>query len=172
MNRRALFTLVPVLALCGLVLAGCGFRPLYGKHSATPGLAVEMTRVAVAPIPNRTGQLLRNALEQRLERAGAGRDKIYTLQIALEEKTTAVGLNRDATTTRSDVVLTATFGLYRDGALLWSGESSSAAAYNLLNQQYATVISERDSRDRVVTQVADDITRRLATFLGDTAKTK
>lgn len=172
MNRRAVFTLVPALALCGLVLAGCGFRPLYGKHAEAPGLAAEMARVAVAPIPDRTGQLLRNALEQRLERAGGGRDKVYTLQIEVEEESTSLGLSRDATVTRADVVLTAVFRLYRDGKLLWSGDSTSAAAYNLLNQQYATVISERDSRDRAVTQVADDITRRLATFLGDTARNR
>lgn len=155
------------LALCGLVLAGCGFRPLYGGKSDSPGLAAELATVEIAPIADRTGQLLRNALEQRMERAGGNRRKAYTLVVEVDETTEGLGLGRDATVTRANLVVTANFELRQNGTMIWSGQSRSAAAYNILTQQYATVASERDSRDRAVAQVADDITRRLAVFLGN-----
>lgn len=165
LRRRGL--MLAGLALCGLVLAGCGFRPLYGRHADTPALAATLAMVEVAPIPDRTGQLLRNALEQRLERAGGNHAKVYTLEVVLDESTEALGLGRDATVTRANLVITADFTLRRDGKVVWSGNSRSATAYNILTQQYATIASERDSRDRAVNQVADDITRRLAVFLGN-----
>ncbi|MFA7431079.1 MAG: LPS assembly lipoprotein LptE [Rhodospirillaceae bacterium] len=167
MNRRRIIALLPVLALCGVVLSGCGFRPLYGKHSDAPGLAAELATVAVAPMPDRSGQLLRNAIEQRLERAGAGQAKVYTLVIDLVETGGSLGLGKDATSSRSSLALTTTFELRRDGKVLFSGASAYTAAYNMLEEQYATIISERDSRDRAVNQIADDITRRLAVFLGN-----
>lgn len=165
-RRRLPLTLVSVV-LCGLMLAGCGFRPLYGSKSDAPGLAAELASVEVAPIPERTGQLLRNALEQRMERAGGAYRKAYTLELEVDESTEALGLGRDATVTRANLVVTAAFQLRQNGTVIWSGQSRSAAAYNVLTQQYATIASERDSRDRAVTQVADDITRRLAVFLGN-----
>lgn len=155
------------LLLCSVLLGACGFQPLYGSKSDRPGLAAEMAAVDIAPIPDRTGQLLRNALEQRMERAGGNQRKAYTLQVEIDEATEALGLGRDATVTRANLVITAVFELRQGGTVIWSGQSRSAAAYNVLTQQYATIASERDSRDRAVTQIADDITRRLAVFLGN-----
>jgi LPS-assembly lipoprotein len=167
MPAPRLLAFLPVVALCALVLSGCGFRPLHGRHSDAPGVTAELAAVAVAPIADRTGQLLRNALEQRLERSGGGQAKLYTLTIELEESTVGIGLGRDATVTRANLMLNANFDLIRDGKKVWSGTSQSVAAFNMLSQQYATIMSERDSRDRAVTQIADDITRRLAVFLGN-----
>lgn len=164
-HRRRL--LLPVLALCGLALAGCGYQPLYGQRANQPGVAAQLAAVDVALIPGRTGQLLRNALEQRMERGGGGAAKAYTLHVTLDEQTEPVGVARDATVTRENVVLLASFSLYRGGDVVLSGESRAAAGYNVLAQHYATIVSERDSRERAVLQVADDITRRIAVFLGN-----
>jgi LPS-assembly lipoprotein len=170
MRAPRFLALLPVLAVCAMVLSGCGFRPLHGRHADDPGVTAELAAVAVAPMPDRTGQLLRNAMEQRLERAGGGRPKSYNLVIVLDETTVGLGLGRDATVTRANLVLTASFNLLKDGNSVWAGTSQSSAAFNMLNQQYATIISERDGRDRAVNQIADDITRRLAVFLGNRPK--
>ena len=52
---------VLVLALAGMT-AGCGFHPVYGEGQ--PGKAA-LAAVFVNIIPNRSGQLLRQALQER-----------------------------------------------------------------------------------------------------------
>lgn len=168
--RRRLLAALPALLLSGGLaggLTGCGFRPLYGRGPAEDALRAELATVAVARIPERSGQLLRNALERRLERAGGGRPKLYTLSVALEERIEELGVERDNTAARANLYMTARFVLARDGRRLLSGTSQSIAAYNILAQPYATVISQKDSRERAAEQLAEDIVRRLAVFFAN-----
>ncbi len=47
-----------------LLLAGCGFHPLYG--AADQAAVAHLPDIFVQPIPERSGQELRLALQQRL----------------------------------------------------------------------------------------------------------
>ena len=49
-----------------LGLAGCGFTPLYGS----PGVTQQLAAVEVATPPGRTGQLIREHLDDALARIG------------------------------------------------------------------------------------------------------
>ena len=56
-----------VAAAAAAGLGGCGFRPLYGKFGATGGaVAPELASIYVTVMSERQGQLLRQALQQRL----------------------------------------------------------------------------------------------------------
>ena len=57
------------------VLSGCGLHPMYAAAgNGTPGPAqVGLAQIAVAPLYERAGQLLRQALQERFERGAAGR---------------------------------------------------------------------------------------------------
>ena len=65
------------------LLTGCGFRPLYGaRDNGTASPAEQgLAEISVALIPERSGQLLRQALQARFERSGGGAAKRYDLSV-------------------------------------------------------------------------------------------
>lgn len=161
--RRLIAAILGMGALA--VLGGCGFQPLYGDYQGRGSASNRLATVAIEPIPDRIGQLLRNALEQRFERSGPA-DKVYNLRIEeLTESISSLGIQKDATATRANLTITADFMLLRDGTTVWGGTSQSTVSHNILNQQFASMMAETDSRARAVEQIANDITLRLAVFL-------
>ena len=148
-----------VVAL-GATLAGCGFTPL---HQATaPGAQVA---VEIAPIANRGGQLLRNALRQRLTAAGA--PARFHLKTRLSENRVNMLIRPDATSTLAKLTVTARVTLHRkrDGAILLSPRARSVASFNLGPSEYANLVAERGARRRALRAIADDIQRQVTIFL-------
>ena len=60
LNRRGFFG--GVLGTAGLIISGCGFKPLYGTPESGESASLELASVRVDPIPDRVGQILRNEL--------------------------------------------------------------------------------------------------------------
>ncbi len=94
------------LVLC-LVLAACGFHPMYGSSSGPA-----MSSVFVEPIAERDGFELRTALIDYLQSDGEERGKAYHLKIVLGEAPQGIALQNDATITRYNNTLTAHYTLY------------------------------------------------------------
>ena len=112
------------LVLAGL-LAGCGHAAASG-HRPDARVAVD-----IAPIANRGGQLLRNALHQQLTPAGAPAG--YHLNIRLTEKRVNMLIRANATSTLAKSAVNARVILRRkrDGAPLFSPRARSIAGFNL-----------------------------------------
>src|SRR6202000_1223226 len=70
---------IAVIAGC-VLLAGCGFHPMYG-HSLAPALA----SIYVEPIAERDGYELRNSLIDALQSDGDKAGKLYNLKVTLNE---------------------------------------------------------------------------------------
>lgn len=151
------------LVLAGL-LAGCGFTPLHQATAPDARVAVD-----IAPIANRGGQLLRNALRQRLTPAGAPTG--YHLNIRLTEKRVNMLIRANATSTLAKLTITArvTLRRKRDGAPLFSPRARSVASFNLGPSEYANLVAERGARRRALRAIADDIHRQVTIFLRRTA---
>jgi LPS-assembly lipoprotein len=74
-----------LLALgAGGALSGCGFQPVYmPTASGTAGAPQrELAAIQVALIPDRPGQLLRQALQDRLEMGASGVARRYDLTVS------------------------------------------------------------------------------------------
>src|SRR3954452_14938620 len=86
-------------ALVLLLLAGCGFRPLYGsgaivRDRGEPG-TVSLSDVQIEPIPNRRGQELRNRLIDRFYGDGRPASPTYALAVTnLRTSITKLGDHR------------------------------------------------------------------------------
>lgn len=151
-------------------LGGCGFRPLYLPQSGEGRpAAAELAAVYVPVLPERPGQLLRQALQRRLEGAGSGTAKRYELTAYLVASGEGVATQRDSSTTR--VRLNATGPWYLrtlnlDRALLAQGSSRIVDGYNILNQQYFAADLENDAAiKRIAEALADQIVTQVAVFL-------
>lgn len=148
------------------VVAGCGFQPMYARSNNGDALKTAMAAVEVTIIEDRQGQMLRNALERRLEQ-GAGNTvkKRYLLTVVLSEQVTESAFRKDATNTRESVTLTASTKLDSGGKTVWGRKHSAVTAYNITADHYTVEMSLRNARERTIEQLADQITESIAVFL-------
>ncbi len=167
-GRRAL---AAGLALgLALAAAGCGFRPLYerggGPDCEGPGAAAHMAAVRVAPIPDRAGQILRNALSDALAPGGRAGGAAYRLDVALEETRTDLVIRRDSASTFAKLRATGRWTLSdaATGKALTRGRSEATAVFNIVESGYANLNARRAARERAARAVAADIHARLALF--------
>lgn len=153
-----------VLACFGL--AACGFEPLYGEQETGPSAEDVLGYVRVAPIADRVGQLVRIELENRMFTTDTPRP-VYTLKVELTESKKNLAVRRDASATRANLTLSASFELNRivDNVRVMGGGVRSVSGYDILTSDFATFAAETDARKRAARDIADGIVERLAIFL-------
>lgn len=156
-----------VLALVLLILPACGFEPLYGRSGEDRRSTVDdLATVRVVPLKDRAGQQLHNLLLTRLNPKGQPTAPAYLLNIDLTRTTREVGIRKDETATRANLVLTASYALKpvdRDTVVL-RGELRSFNSYNILESQFPSYVSENDALKRGLRELSDDLRIRLAAF--------
>ena len=163
MKRRALLG-GPVL----LALPGCGWHPLYADASGTGGARAGLGLIAVAIIPERAGQLLRQALQARFDHGDAPPAKRFDLVASFGISGEAMGVQHDATITRVRYIGRATWTLMtRDAArtTLTAGSARAVDALNTFDQQFFAQDMESETiRLRLAETVADQIMAQLAAY--------
>ena len=148
------------LALC-LALAGCGFHPLYGGGKVAPQLA----SIYVEPLAERDGYELRNQLIDLLGSDGREGGKAYRLKLTLNSTSNGVTLENNATITRYNDTLTATYVLTDlKGSEITRGSQTSLSSFNVSNSPYSTVAVQQDSDRRAADDIADRIRMDLGVF--------
>jgi LPS-assembly lipoprotein len=162
-SRRALW-----LAPLALMLAGCGFHPLYaprGPRDSDPDLAA----INVTRINDRPGQILALALRENLNPSGVSVAKRWDLQTGLRVTRSDLGIQRNATATTSEITVSASFAVVdaKTGKTVYSSSSSAVGDFDQVQDAYATQIAADAARDRALREVADDMTFRLAIFVRD-----
>ncbi|MEP4378099.1 MAG: LPS assembly lipoprotein LptE [Alphaproteobacteria bacterium] len=153
-----------VVALLGL--AACGFEPLYGDQEQGTPTEDLLSRVSVPPLADRLGQLVRIELTNRLNPRPAP-EPFYVVSVQLNESKQGLAVRRDASATRANLIITATFALTpvgKDESLL-SGDIRSSNGYDILTSDFATLAAENDARRRGARDIADAIVDRLAIYL-------
>ncbi|HLJ04648.1 MAG TPA: LPS assembly lipoprotein LptE [Acetobacteraceae bacterium] len=158
-----------VVAL-GLALSGCGFQPVY-MPTATGKAGVaqrELAAIHVNLIPDRPGQELRQALQDRLELAGGDVKRRYDLQVGFSVAGEGIAIQNDDTATRVRLIGTAIWTLTAQDSgktKLSSGFAKAVDAMNILDSQYFALDLENEAvQKRIAETLADQITMQLAAF--------
>ena len=172
MPRIARRTFLPMLA--APLLAACGFRPVYGPAAAgKDDAAAALAKIAVGLIPERQGQLLRLALQERFERAGIASAHQYDLNVSFGVTSDWISIQPDSSATWMRMVGTATYSLVSQDptrATLTSGVARSVDGLNMYDNQFFAIDLESDAvRKRIALAVADQITMQLASFFAKRA---
>lgn len=168
---RIFIVLVMLCALTGL--SACGFKPLYNTANQTDlknGQVTPFTQIAIPNIPDRSGQYLRNKLLDQMG-GGAQNNDRYELRVsALREQITRLGIRKDASATRAQMLISTTLQLYDryTGEIVLTRPLRATNSYNILNSQYTTQVSETYARERTLDSLADDIIRQIALFFNRT----
>jgi len=154
----------------GVALAGCGFQPVYmPTASGRAGPAQrEMEAISVSNIPDRPGQLLRQALQERLEGGSRGVPRRYDLAVVFAVSGEGIGVLPDNTATRVRLVASADWtlqGLDPARTVITRGRARTSDAFNVLDQQYfAADLSNEQVQRRLASALADQIAMQLAVF--------
>lgn len=156
----------------GLLLAACGFQPMYARGGDGRTTAEQMAATRIMPMPDRVGQVMHNMLRDRLNPRGQPRAPAYLLRVSLGEFKEELGVRKDETATRANLTLSASFSLHEAGTdkVLFSGFVTSINSYNILENQFATIFSETDARERALRELSDGIRTRLGVYFTHTAK--
>ena len=145
------------------LLASCALRPIYAGGASGP-VASSLSAISVAPIPDRAGWLLRNALIDRLggERQGVA----YRLEVDLDDDISGFGIRGDRSVTRERRTLRARYRLVQasSGLVLLDATAGSDAGIDVVSSPYATVAAEQSALERLSKVVADQIVARLALY--------
>lgn len=158
--------LIPVLCF---LFSGCGFHSVYGGHGddGSP-VAEQLSQVAVDPISERAGQMLRNNLIDRFYGKGRPAKPAYRLAVKLRVSEEDLGVLANATTALAAIHVYGDYVL-RDagGKTLASGTTHSTASYDKLTSQYATLAAHDGAIERTVREVGEQITGRLSLYFAE-----
>ena len=161
-----------ILFAATLVLASCGFEPLYGPQSHQDGVGVEsrLASIKIAHMPERTGQIFRNHLLDKLNPSGEPRDPQAYLDVSFDMVKTSTSMRRDGTVQRFNITATATV-ILRDSynrKVLYTDVIKRTTSFAIgdvtAEFAYAGTISEKDAKRRVLLLLADDLHLMLATY--------
>jgi len=146
---------------------GCGFQPLYSHGSGNSSHVLnQLSRIQINPVENRTGQILRNLLQDKLTPLGLPSSPTYKLTIALKETRSDMAILRDSTSTFAKVKMDAKYQLINIETknVLDSGTVTSTAVFNIVSSEYANLSAQKDARRRTARIISDSVRERLALF--------
>jgi LPS-assembly lipoprotein len=156
--------------LAGLSLAGCGFHPLYADSGPDPvtgrSFDADLAAIKVAPIAERIGQLLEISLRDDFNPTGVPVPAQWLLNVRLITSRAEVGLRKDGTSSRVQYTVTATYTLLDEkGITVFYGSARSFTAFDIVINEYAMVVAERDAQTRAARELGEDIRNQVALFM-------
>jgi LPS-assembly lipoprotein len=136
---------------------------MYAGGASGP-VASSLAAISVAPIPERAGWLMRNALIDRL--GGENSRAPYRLEVDLDDDISGFGIRGDRSVTRERRTLRARYRLVQasSGQVLLDATAGSDAGIDVVSSPYATVAAEQTALERLSKVVADQIIARLALY--------
>ncbi len=158
---------VCLLLGAAVALSACGFKPLYSRSEGQALSPVDqMAAIRIAPLQDRIGQQMHNLLRDRLNPYGQPRDPVYRLKVGIKEVRRELGIRKDETATRANLILSVTFALreIESDRVVLKGRTSSVNSFNILTNQFATDVSEADARERALREISDNIRVRLGIY--------
>jgi LPS-assembly lipoprotein len=150
-------------------LAGCGFQPVYmpaGSGSAGPAQR-NLSSVYVDIIPERPGQLLRQALQERFG-DDSGTPSSYNLHVTFGISGEGIAIETNNIATRLRLIGNATWTLVghdEKHTALISGNAQALDAVNIFDSQYFAADQEVEAEQkRIAEQIATQIATQLAVW--------
>lgn len=162
MSPDRAFLRFAALALA-LLLAACNLAPVYSGGGSGPAAAM-LKDIEIAPIPDRPGFLVRQALIDRLgEPVAAPR---YRLEVELDDQIVAFGVRGDNSAARERRTLRARYRLVaiESNLVLVDATAGSDIGIDRVSSNYAVVAAESTALERLSVEIASQITARLSQY--------
>ena len=156
-------------------LAGCSPHPLYAPAAfgnETPqavSVQAQLRQVQVALLPERTGQMLRQALQSRLEAGKTPDYTRYSLAVSFNIAQIGLGIQNDSSITYLRFIATAPWSLTEQDSpthqILVSNTAQAADDMNTFdNAPFGQELETGTVEARLADAIADQIVVRLAHY--------
>lgn len=152
-------------------LTACGFQPIYSEYGGT-AVATELRSIEIAPIKKHgIGREVYTNLINEFAADSAGSTSPYILKISLEEISEGLAVEEDAAVTRYNYQLFGDYSLIDRGTnkVLFKGSSRSITAYNVVDNQFATLTAKRDAKARAAKDLSQAVKLRLSLYFRQSA---
>jgi LPS-assembly lipoprotein len=147
-----------LLASLTLLLAACGFQPMY----AQPGGAAAIGPVTVEQIDGKAGHVLKTELDRILSVENDG-SPAMNLRITLQERITRVRIRIDESATRAELRLTANYVLTPlEGGRNIRGSVVTVVNYDIPTAAFGEIAAQDDARERAAETMAQRFRAELA----------
>lgn len=145
------------------LLSACGWRPLYGPQTLNDA---SLNQVWIETIQREEGIILRNNLMDMFYLDGEPSQPLYTLSVSLGQSSRQLGIKKDDTATRAQLIYTATYRLHDRETLevLHTGSAQVIASYNILDNQFTTSVSRDAAMKNALQELAEKIRTRLGLY--------
>lgn len=150
-----------------ILLTGCsGYTALYQDAGETIDQVV-VGQVSMREIERNVGQRrVAQLVSQNLRKMFMASDGKYDLKIIIEESTSSLAVQRDATDLRLQLSLQAeTFLVDQNGKEIYKDFISSSASYNVEDSPFGTDAGRDFARSAAAQKLSDEITYKIAIFL-------
>jgi LPS-assembly lipoprotein len=159
------FARLMLLCAAAATLSGCGFHPLYAPSAH---LQSGLAEIYVDVVPNRNGQLFRQALQERLQGAAENPQQHYELSVDYNVSSQGIGIEQDNASTRNRFIGTAKWTLHKPGAFgekIASGIARTVDGNDVVVAQffYSDLNAEAVNR-RIGEALADQVVQALAIY--------
>lgn len=152
-----------------LVIASCGFSPVYGTIGQKDyGQEDLLSYIDIKNIPDREGQFLRNALIDRFYRSGRPQNPQYSLSVTkIEESLRDLDITESSDATRGQLRLDTQITLSDavTGETLVQRNINAITSYNILRSEFANRVSEQNTRQNALNNLAEQIERQITLYL-------
>ena len=152
-----------LLFLLFFVFHSCGYQPIYSDNTYANK---QILSVSVKNIKNRSGQILRNTLLNQINPERERAIIKYRLGIKISESKTNLAYRRDMSATRQDLEVIAKYVLtnVKTNEIVLKEETKSISSYDVVESVYATLIAEKDAREKNLKVISDSIYTNLVIF--------
>lgn len=146
------------LFLALLLLAGCGFRPLYTGDGG--GALANDGPIAVEEVAGRSGYRLRQSLVRELSTGLPGIEDGSVLTIDLQERISRAALLPDGAVSRSFYEASGAYVLQTSAGPI-SGKASASVPFGATNSPYTDVSAQTYAAERAM----EELSRRIVSQL-------
>ena len=152
-----------LLFLLFFVFHSCGYQPIYSDNTYANK---QILSISVKNIKNRSGQILKNSL---LNQINPERERVitkYNLVVDLSESKEELAFRKDMSATRTDLENTAIYSLIeiKSGEIILKQEIKSKSSFDVVESVYATLVAEKDARQKNLSVLSDSIYTNLVIF--------
>ncbi|MHA1525250.1 MAG: LPS assembly lipoprotein LptE [Alphaproteobacteria bacterium] len=164
LTRRGLFGFA-LAAATGL--AGCGFQPVYNNAGGTYGGAADIAAIEIAPMADRAGQQLRNALIRLITPSGQPTNPTHKMSLAMSVSGQDALVREDTNVDRKWVIMKVSYKITAVESTKPVIESTAyaQASYNRVESEFANIRALEDAENRLAREVAEQIRAHLAARL-------
>lgn len=175
-----------ILILPCLILASCGWEPMYGgsvgsSGSTNVGVGASMdftpksfqsvraglNRIEINAVRDAEGVYLRNALIDRFYSNGYPENPVYTLSIGdINQSTYDFDITVDSEATRRQLTVAASMTLIdkQTGEIALQRSVKSSSSYDVLGSQFTTRVAEQDVREAALDDIARQIEQQIVLY--------